>query len=108
MTLREKAIEAAARIIVEEHGEAADSICSHLNERGEWTPVGPLWRVEGVPIAMAAFDAILSIIAKPDEVMIIAGVCAPVQHPERDDIFSRHQRITSAIYQAMIRKLQEV
>lgn len=101
MTLREKAIQEAVRAITEQRREF----------QRRWLALGPLLVRADLPeppnelVARAALDAILSVIMEPDEAMIEAGMCAPVQHPERDNSLSRHERTTSAIYQAMIRKL---
>lgn len=99
MTLREKAIQEAVRAITQQRREF----------QRRWVEGGMLHAaLPATPnelVARAAFDAFVAAIMEPDEAMIRAGMCAPVQHPERDNSLSRHERTTSAIYQAMIRKL---
>lgn len=102
MTLREKAIEAGAREFMRslmKNDRVDEGELDHFMSGTE----GDITRAA----MTAAFDAILSIIAEPDEAMLCAA-SFPVSPLRQDcDQFLLAQDLTE-IYQAMIRKLQEV
>ena len=46
--------------------------------------------------------AVLTALREPDEGMVEAGMRAPVTHPSADNTLSRHERVTTSIFQSMI------
>lgn len=52
--------------------------------------------------ADAAIAVVLDAMEEPSEGMVFAGMTARVDHPERDNTLSRHERLTAGIYKAML------